>query len=100
MAESFIRSSRAKSLLIDFFLTPIPLPHRDDARRFATRGMGYRYQPSRKQTQSDKPFLSIIEAVIPEGDARTGKHRFSVREIQAVLGKVTAVLKRIPFKPH
>ena len=62
--------------------------------------MGYRYQPSRKQAQSDKPFLSIIEAVIHEGDARIGKHRFSVREIQAVLGQVTAVLNRIPFKPH
>ena len=62
--------------------------------------MGYRYQPSGKQAQSDKPFLSIIEAVIYEGDARTAKHQFSVREIQTVLGKVAAVLRIVPFKPH
>jgi len=62
--------------------------------------MGYRYQPSGKQAQSDKAFLSIIEAVIYEGDARTGKHQFSIREIQAVLGKVAAVLRIVPFKLH
>jgi len=62
--------------------------------------MGYRYQPSGKQAQSDKPFLSIIEAVIYEGDARTDKHQFSVREIQTVLGKVAAVLRIVLFKPH
>jgi len=62
--------------------------------------MGYRYLPSGKQAQSDKPFLSIIEAVIYEGDARTGKHQFSVREIQAMLGAVAAVLRGIPFTLH
>ena len=31
--------------------------------------MGYRYQPSGQQAQGDEPFLSIIEAVIYEGDA-------------------------------
>ncbi len=59
--------------------------------------MGYRYQSPGEQAQSDKPFLSIIEAVIYEGDARTGKHAFSVREIQTVLGKVAAVLRVVPF---
>ncbi len=62
--------------------------------------MGYRYEQSGKQAQSDKPFLSIIEAVIYESKATTGKHQFSVREIQAMLGKVAAVLGSIPFKPH
>jgi hypothetical protein len=33
--------------------------------------MGYCYQPSGEQTQSDEPFLSIVEAVIHEGDAGT-----------------------------
>src|SRR5216683_1435900 len=100
MSESFIRLSRAKSLLIDFLLTSVRLPHGDNARCLAARGMGYRYQPSGKQAQSDKPFLSIIEAVIYEGDARACKHQFSVREIQAMLDKVAAVLRRVPFKPH
>ena len=62
--------------------------------------MGYRYLPSGKQAQSDKPFLSIIEAVIYEGDARTGKHQLSVREIRAVLGTVAAVLRSVPFTLH
>jgi hypothetical protein len=62
--------------------------------------MGNRYQPSGKQAQSDKPFLSIVETVIYEGNARTGKHQFGVREIQAMLDKVAAVLRRVPFKPH
>ena len=62
--------------------------------------MSYRHHPSGKQAQSDKPFLSIIEAVIYESNARTRKHQFSVREIQAVLVKVAAVLRSVPFKPH
>ena len=62
--------------------------------------MGYRYLPSGQQAQSDKPFLSIIEAVIYEGDARIGKHQFSVREIQAVLSKVATVLRSVPFTLH
>ena len=62
--------------------------------------MGYRYQSSGEQAQSDKPFLSIFEAVIYEGDARTRKHQFSVREIQAVLGKIAAVLCSVSFKLH
>jgi hypothetical protein len=100
MSESFTRLSRAKSLLIDFLLTSVRLPHGDNPRCPAAPGMGYRYEPSGKQAQSDKPFLCIIEAVIYEGNARTGKHQFSVREIQAMLGKVAAVLGSVPFKPH
>jgi hypothetical protein len=68
--------------------------------RLAALGMCYRYQPSGKQAQSDKPFLSIIEAVVYEADARTGEHQFSVREIQAMFGKVAAVLRSVLFKPH
>jgi hypothetical protein len=62
--------------------------------------MGYRYQASGEQPQSDKPFLSIIESVIYEGDARTSQHQFSVREIQTVLGKVAPVLRVVPFISH
>src|SRR5712692_1489304 len=100
MSESFIRLSRTKSLLIDFLLTSVRLPHGDNARCLAARSMGYRYHPSGKQAQSDKPFLSIIEAVIYESNARTSQHQFSVREIQAMLVKVAAVLSSVPFKPH
>jgi len=62
--------------------------------------MGYRYQPSSEQPQSDKPFLSIIEAVVYEGYARTGEDQFSVGEIQTVLGKIAAVLRVVPFEYH
>jgi hypothetical protein len=62
--------------------------------------MGYDRYPSRQQAQSDRPVLSIIEPVVPEGNARPGKHQFSVGEIQAVLGKIAAVLRAVPFLLH
>jgi hypothetical protein len=37
ISASFILSIRAKSLLIDFLLTSVSLPHGDDARSFIAR---------------------------------------------------------------
>jgi hypothetical protein len=62
--------------------------------------MGYHDQPSGKQAQGDKPFLSIIETVILEGHARSGKHPFGVLKGQTVLGEVATVFRRFPLTYH
>src|SRR5438477_4863862 len=100
MSASLIRSTFAKSLLIDLLLTPVRLPHGDYARCLAPRGMGYDNRPSVQQAQRDKPFLSIVEAAILEGDARPRKYLFGVPEIQAMLSEVAAVLRIVPFVYH
>jgi len=53
--------------------------------------------PTSEQTQSDQPFLSIIETAVYEGDARAGEHLFGVRKIQPVLREIAAVLRPVPF---
>jgi hypothetical protein len=65
-----MRSIRAKSLLIDFLFTPIPLPHGDDAGCLIARCVGDDHQTPSQQTQSDAPPFSIVEAIIFERDAR------------------------------
>ena len=53
--------------------------------------------PTGKQTQSDKPFLSIIEAAVDESDTRSGQDLLRILEIEAVFGEVAAVLRLVPF---
>jgi hypothetical protein len=62
--------------------------------------VGYHNQPPAKQTQSDEPFFSIIEAVIHETDTRPCKHLFRILKPQAMLDEVAAVLRFIPFVPR
>ena len=50
--------------------------------------MGYNDHSTGEQAQSDKPFLSIIETLIYEGNARPGQHLFRVREVEAAFGGV------------
>src|SRR5690242_18361702 len=101
MSESFMRSILAKSLLIDLLFTSICLSHGDDARHAATaRRVSNDDYSTGEQAQGDKPFLSIIEAVIHEGHARPAKHLFSIGKIQAMLGEVAAVLGLVPFICH
>src|SRR5580692_3364138 len=95
-----MRSTLVKSLLIDFLLTPVGLPHGDDARCLAARSMSDYDHSSRQQAQCYKPLLSIVEAAVLEGDARPGKHQFRVLEIQAMLGEVAAILRSVPFVYH
>jgi hypothetical protein len=47
--------------------------------------VGYNDHTSGEQAQTDLAFLSIVETVIHECDAWTGKHRFGIGEIDAVL---------------
>ncbi len=85
MSESFMRSTLAKSLLIDFFLTSICLSHRDDSCSFvATRSVSDHDRTPVEQAQGDQPFLSIIEAAVDEGDAGPFEHVFGIGEIQAM----------------
>src|SRR5271157_282108 len=100
MSASVIRSIRAKSLLIDFLLTSVRLPHGDDAGGLAARRMGYHDQASGEEAQSDQPFLSIIETVVLEGDTRSGKYLFGVLKSQTVLGEVATVLRFVPSVSH
>src|SRR5215469_15103282 len=101
MSESFMRSILAKSLLIDFLLTSICLSHGDDARHVtAARRVSNEDYSTGEQAQCDKPFLSIIEAVIHEGNARSAEHLFSVSKVEAVLNKVGPVLCFVPFISH
>src|ERR1700685_4304251 len=95
-----MRSTLFKSLVIDFLLTSVRLPHGDDARCRAARRMGDDQHAPGEQAQGDKPFLSIVEAAILEGDARSGKHVFGVLDVQAMLGEVATVLRLVPFVPH
>src|ERR1035437_10519578 len=83
-----MRSIRAKSLLIDFLFTAVPLPHGDDARSLIARCMGYDNQTPGQQAQSDEPFLPIAEAIIFERDARPGKHLVGILEAEAMPGDV------------
>jgi hypothetical protein len=83
-----MRSTRAKSLLIDFLFTSVPLSYGDDARSLIARRVGHDNQPSGQQTQSDKPFFPILETVVFKRDARPGKHLCGILEAQAVLGEV------------
>jgi len=62
--------------------------------------MGYDEHAPGEQAQGDKPLLSIVEAVILEGDARPGEHLFGVLKTQAMLGEVAAVLRPVPFVSH
>src|SRR5271157_4853095 len=95
-----MRSIRAKSLLIDFLLTPIPFPHRDNARSPVARCMGYDDQTPIEQAQGDEPLLSVGEAIIFERNARPSKHLLGIREAKAMLGEVLPVLRLVPFVCH
>jgi hypothetical protein len=82
-------------------LTSICLSHGDNPRDVvAAWRVGDNDYSTGEQAQSDKPFLSIIETVIYERDARAGQHLFSVRKIQSMLGEVAAVLRFVPFVYH
>src|ERR1700730_16169875 len=98
MSASFIRSSRAKSLLIDFLLTTVCLPHGDNPRVLAARRVGDHHDVLGQHAQGYNPFLPIIETVIHECDARACEHFFSVPKIQATLDEVAAVLGLVPFE--
>src|SRR5580693_4413937 len=98
MSASFIRSSRAKSLLIDFFLTAVCLSHGDNPRVLAARRVGESHDAAGQHAQGDKPFLPIIETVIHECDARACEHFLGVPKIQAMLDEVAAVLGLVPFE--
>jgi hypothetical protein len=71
--------------LIDFLHTSIRLSPGDDAGCVAAQRVGYNDHTSGEQAQTDLAFLSIVETVIHECDAWTGKHRFGIGEIDAVL---------------
>src|SRR5207248_3980457 len=96
-----MRSILAKSLLIDFLLTSICLSHGDNPGDVAAAWrVGNNDYSTGEQTQGDKPFLSIIEAAVYEGDAKPGQHLFGVRKIQTVFSEVAAVLRLVPFVYH
>src|SRR5580704_8671296 len=95
-----MRSIRAKSLLIDLFFTSISLSHGNDARPVVARRMGYDHQMPREQTQSDEPRFAISEPVVPEGDARPGKHMLCILKAEAMLGEVLSVLFVVPLVFH
>ena len=59
--------------------------------------MGHDNQPSGQQTQSDKPFFPVLETVIFERDARSGKHLCGILEAQAVLGEILPALRFVPL---
>jgi len=71
----------------------VRLPHGDDAGCLAARRMGDQNHASSEQAQGEKPFLSIIETVIREGDARPGKHLPGVFKSQPMLGEVAPVFR-------
>jgi hypothetical protein len=62
--------------------------------------MGYDNQPPGQQSQSDGRLFPIVEAVIFERDARPGKHRFGILEVEAMLGSVLPVLGFVPLEFH
>src|SRR5262249_30698153 len=96
-----MRSILAKSLFVDFLLTLICLSHGDNARDvLVVRRVGNDDYSTSEQAQSDEPFLSILETVINEGDARSSQHLFGVRKIQTVFSEVGAVLRFVPFIYH
>jgi len=53
-----------------------------------------------EQAQADQPFLSIIETVVYEGDARPGQYLSGIRKIQTMLGEVASVLRFVPLVRH
>jgi hypothetical protein len=65
--------------------------------------MGDDNQPPSQQAQSDEPFFPVSEAVVFEGDARTGKHLFGILEAEAMLGDSSGSSPRpirISFRFH
>ena len=96
-----MRSTLAKSLLIDFLLTSICLSHGDNPRGVvAAWRVGDDDYSTGEQAQGDEPFLPIIEAAIDEADTRAGQHLFGVRKIQPMFSEVAAVLRFVPFVYH
>jgi hypothetical protein len=96
-----MRSILAKSLFVDFLLTSICLSRGDNPRDVpAAWRVGDNDCSTGEQAQGDKPFLSIIETVVYEGDARPGQHLFGVRKVQTVFGGVALVLRFVPFIYH
>src|SRR5437588_7604766 len=95
-----MRSIRAKSLLIDLLFTPIPFPHRDDARSLIPRCVGYDNQAPGQQAQGDETFFPISKAVVFEGDARPGKDLLGILEAETVLSEVLLFLRLVPFVFH
>jgi hypothetical protein len=84
--------------LIDFLLTSICLSHGDNPRDVvAAWRVGNDDYSTGEQAQGDKPFLSIIEAAIYEGDARAGQHLFGVGKIQTMFSEIAAVLRFVPL---
>src|SRR5580704_9614168 len=96
-----MRSTLAKSLLIDFLLMSICLSHGDNPRDVvAAWRVGNNDYSTGEQAQCDKPFLSIIEAAIYEGYAGTGQYLFGIRKIQPMFSEVAAVLRFVPLEYH
>jgi hypothetical protein len=66
-----MRATLAKSLSVDFLLTAICLPHRDNPGDIAAASrVGVHDCSTGEQAQSDKPFLCIIKTTIYERYAR------------------------------
>ena len=59
--------------------------------------MGNDHQSANQHAQSDEPFLSIIEAVVHERDARPRKNQFGVLEPEAVFSEIATILRLIPL---
>jgi hypothetical protein len=66
----------------------------------AARRVGDDDYSTGEQAQGDKPFLSIIETVIYEGDARPCQHLSGVSKVKAMLRRIGAVLCFISFVYH
>jgi hypothetical protein len=101
MSRSLSRSNLATSLLIDFLLTSVHLSHEDDARHLVpTRGVSHHHDPPSKHSESDQPFLSIVETVVDEADAAAGEDLFGIGNVEALLGTMAAVLGFISLISH
>jgi hypothetical protein len=78
-----MRSTLARSLWIDFLLTPTCLSHGDNPGGVVGAWrVGDNDYSTGKQAQGDKPFLFIIETVIGERDAGAGQYLLGVRNLR------------------
>lgn len=97
MSASLIASIRFKSLLIDFLFTAIRLSHGDDAPPLVPRGVCDHHHPPFEQAQTDKPLLSVVEAVVDKRDTRPVENAFGIPKVEPMFGDVRSVLGVIPF---
>jgi SWIB/MDM2 domain len=61
MSASFIRSSRTKSLLIDFLLTTVCLSHGDNPRVVAARRVGDNHHADKRNVRADENLLEVFD---------------------------------------